>query len=122
MAAAAATRRETREGRRELATGAAWDAPGAADRVAPRTSSFTLSTTFRQPGKSAPPFQPRRSAHWIWLNGRGGTAPSILSWTRVLAWRARSASARTHCERAASADHTTTTALADFSRSSITSA
>jgi hypothetical protein len=61
-------------------------------------------------------------AHWIWLKGIGGVEPSIVSCTSVPASRAASASARTQCERTASADQMTTTALAAFSRSSITSA
>jgi hypothetical protein len=56
------------------------------------------------------------------LNGIGGSVPSTLAWTKVPSARAASASDRTHCDFTASEDHRTTTALADFSRSSITSA
>ena len=62
------------------------------------------------------------SAHWIWLNGKGGMAPSMLNWTSVPACRARSASARTHWDLTPSVDQITTTALAALSRSSMTSA
>jgi hypothetical protein len=67
------------------------------------------------------PSQPLKSAHWIWLKGIGGMVPSSAAWTKVPADRAASASDRTHCDLAASADHRTTTAEADFSRSSMTS-
>ncbi len=80
-----------------------------------------LLSTFRQPAVLVSPLQPLRSAHWIWLNGSGGKVPSMVTCTRVPASRAISASARTHCERAASTDHKTTTALAPRSLSSITS-
>ena len=69
-----------------------------------------LALSLRQPGTSAVPSQPLRSAHWIWLKGSGGMAPSSVAWTKVPAERAVSASARTHCDLAASADHSTTTA------------
>jgi len=46
----------------------------------------------------------------------------MRNWTSVPASRATLASARTHWDFTASADQMTTTALADFSRSSITSA
>jgi len=55
------------------------------------------------------------------LNGIGGNTPSRLTWTSVPSSRAASASARTHCERTASFDHSTSTALADLIRSSMTS-
>jgi len=61
-------------------------------------------------------------AHWIWLNGIGGRLPSSETCTSLLRSRAYSASARTHCDFTASADHNTSTASADDSRSSITSA
>src|SRR5205085_10633499 len=72
----------------------------------------TLAASLRQPGVERWPSQPLRSAHWIWLNGSGGMVPSRLTCTRVSADRAVSASARTHCDFAASADHKTTTAAA----------
>ena len=64
---------------------------------------------------------PARLTQWIWLNGRGGVTPSQLSCTSVPASRATSASARTHCDLAASADQTTTTARAARSRASMAS-
>ena len=39
------------------------------------------------------PPQPLKSAHWIWLKGIGGSAPSSLAWTKVPASRALSAGA-----------------------------
>src|SRR5690348_7646997 len=81
-------------------------------------SSATLARSLRQPAESGLPL---KSAHWIWLNGKGGTVPSTVACTSVPAPRAASASARTHCDFAASADHSTTTAFAVLSRSSMTS-
>ena len=81
-----------------------------------------LATTFFQPGAAGSPFQPVRSAHWMRSNGIGSLAPSTVSWTSLRSARARSASDCTHSEAAASADQTTTTALAARKRSSITSA
>src|SRR6185369_14857600 len=81
----------------------------------------TLAVSLRQPAASCSPFQPDRSAHWIWLNGIGGMLPSSVAWTSLLLDRPASASALTHCDLADSADHNTTTALACLSRSSMTS-
>src|SRR4051794_32672142 len=85
-------------------------------------SSPTLANSLRQPDAVRCPSHALRSAHWIWLNGIGGTVASRLAWTSVEAERAVSASARTQWDFAASADHRTTTALAPLTLSSITSA
>ena len=81
-----------------------------------------LDTTFRQPVASKSPVQSVMSAHWIWSKGIGGGEPSRLNCTSLRSARALSASERTHSDFTASADQTTTTAVAAFSRSSITSA
>ena len=47
-----------------------------------------------------------RSAHWIWLNGIGGNVPSSCAWTSLFSVLAKSASARTHWDCAASCDQT----------------
>ena len=85
-------------------------------------SCMTLASSLRQPGAVRCPSHALSSAHWIWLNGIGGIVPSRLAWTNVSAVRAVSASARTQCDLAASADHSTTTAPAPLIRSSMTSA
>jgi hypothetical protein len=94
----------------------------AASAIGVPASAVTLSRSLRQPPQSDLPSQSVRLAHWIWLNGIGGTVASMTTWTSVPAVRAVSASARTHCDFAAVSDHKTTTALADKSRSWMTSA
>jgi hypothetical protein len=59
-------------------------------------NAATLAASFFHPGLSAPPFQPLKSAHWIWLNGSGGIVPSRAAWMSVPEFLAVSASARTH--------------------------
>src|SRR5688500_9505745 len=83
---------------------------------APRTSLARPLSTFRHAATFVSPVQSRSAEHWIWLNGIGGITPSMLSWTSLRAWRAASASARTHSDFAPSLDHRTRTALAEFSR------
>ena len=80
-----------------------------------------LATTLLQAGCSASPFQPARSAHWIWSKGIGSRAPSIDTCTSLLSARARSASERTQWLFTASVDQITNTDLAEASCSSITS-
>jgi hypothetical protein len=87
----------------------------------PRTRSAIESATFFQPALSMSPLQPARSAHWMRSNGIGSGAPSTLIWTSLRSVRARSAPDCTHSDLAASADQITTTALAAFNRSSMTS-
>ncbi len=115
MLAKGSTHMDSLGGRSDLPAAGPGSAP-----VAP-TRAVTLPSTLRQPGAWTSPSQSRRSAQWIWLNGIGGTVPSTLTWTSVPFSRAASASARTHCDLAASADQITTTAPAALSRSSITS-
>ncbi len=98
------------------------DAISARPFTTPVVRASRLPTTLRQPGASRSPLQPARSAHWIWSKGMGNSALSTVSWTSLRSARARSASERTHSDFAASADQTTTTALAARSRSWITSA
>jgi len=84
------------------------------------TSSAMLAATLRQPGWSAAPVQPARSAYWIVSNGIGNRDLSVVTWTSFRSSRARLASDSTHSDRTASADQITTAALAAVICSSIT--
>ena len=96
----------------QRADGLGW--PASPPRPVGATRSATLPTTLLQPGACiGSPVQPARSAHWIWSNGIGRLVAVDAELDELAARRAPRwpPSAPTR-DSTASADQTTTTALA----------